>query len=200
MNYKNSRDAAWEMLIKHNVSALPVSVSKICKRERIKLLSYNEGKEIIEKLQLTDHTVNDAFSIGRRIFFSDETSLERQRFSIAHELGHIILHEYEGATVYNREISPEDAPLESEANVFASRLLAPLCVLHFVGVQSAEEISKLCSISITAAKIRHERLCEIQERERELIRTRGRGCFLLSPLEREVFKNFSAYIKENKRN
>lgn len=200
MNYKNSRDAAWEILIKHKIKALPVSVQKICKKERIRLLTYKEGREVIKKFGLEEHTVgNDAFCISKIIFYDDTTTPQRQRFSVAHEIGHIVLHRPKEATTYNREMSPNDNPIESEANVFASRLLAPLCVLHFVGVQSPEEISELCNISITAAKIRYERLCEIRKRDNEMIYKNGYGCFLASPLEREVFKNFGPYITENKR-
>lgn len=199
MNYKNARDAAWQLLIKNHVSELPIDVRKICKAERIRVFTYKTGWALIEAMGLTENTKeNDAFSFNRVIFYNDEVSPERQRFSIAHELGHILLHATDGATVYNREVSPNDNPIESEANIFASRLLAPLCVLHFLGVSSAEEISRLCAISATAAEIRYRRLCEIRERDALMIRTRGRGCFLLSPLEREVCCNFKRYIKRRK--
>lgn len=199
MNYKNARDAAWQLLIKNHVSELPIDVRKICKAERIRIFTYERGKKLIEALGLTEHTKeNDAFSFARVIFYDDRTSPERQRFSIAHELGHILLHATDGATVYNREVSPNDNPIESEANVFASRLLAPLCVLHFLGVSSASEISALCAISAPASEIRYRRLCEIRERDAQMLRTRGRGCFLLSPLEREVYCNFKRYIKRRK--
>ncbi len=199
MDYKNSRDAAWQMLAKNHISELPVDVSKICKAAKIRVFTYKTGRKLIEALGLEEHTEeNDAFSFARVIFYDDRTSPERQRFSIAHELGHIILHSPDGATALNREVSPSDNPIESEANVFASRLLAPLCVLHFLGVSSAEEISRLCAISAPASEIRYRRLCEIRERDAQMIRTRGYGCFLLSPLERKVYCNFKSYIKRQK--
>ena len=129
------------------------------------------------------------------IFYDDQMPVSRQRFSAAHELGHILLHDPHGATVYNREPSPNDNPIESEANIFASRLLAPLCVLHYMDVQSPEEIAKLCEISHTAAQIRWERLVLIRERDEAFRKTRGKGCFLLSPAERKVFRRFERYIK-----
>lgn len=196
MNYKNSRDAAWQMLIKNRISSLPVSVQKICKSERVKLFTYEEGSALIRKLGLEEHTVeNDAFSIGRRIFYDDTKPATRQRFSVAHELGHIVLHNPTEATVYNREISPSESPIEREANIFASRLLAPLCVLHFLNLNSAKEVAEVCNISTTAAEIRYERLCKIRERDRAT----ERGCFLLSPLERKVFENFKGFIARHKR-
>ena len=200
MNYKNARDAAWQLLIKNHISELPIDVRKICKSEKIRVFTYERGKKLIENLRLGEHMKeNDAFSFARVIFYNDETSPERQRFSIAHELGHILLHSPGDATVYNREISPNDDPKESEANIFASRLLAPLCVLHFLGVNSPEEISRMCAISKPASEIRYRRLCEIRARDEEMRRKTGHGSFLLSPLEREVYRNFKRYIKRNKR-
>lgn len=200
MNYKDSRDAAWKMLLKSKVSSLPVNVKKICKSEGIRLVSYSSGARVIHKLGLESNMVgNDAFSVGKVIFYDDKTSIGRQRFSIAHELGHIVLHCSERVTVYNREPSPNDDPIEAEANVFASRLLAPLCVLHYLNVKSAQEISELCNISSAAAKIRFERLCAVRERDRELRLFMGRGCFLLSPLEREVYRMFEGYIRKNRK-
>lgn len=198
MNYKKSRDAAWQLLIKNKTSSLPVDLRKICRSEHIRLFSYAQGAKLIRKLGLEDHTVeNDAFSIGRVILYDDRKPIARQRFSVAHEIGHILLHSSNCATVYNREPSPNDDPIEAEANVFASRLLAPLCVLHYLNIQTAEEIAETCGISITAAKIRLERLQEIRERDKERRSTTARGCFLLSPLEREAFRLFADYIQKN---
>lgn len=199
MNYEKSRDLAWQLLMKHKISVLPVNLTKICKAERIRLCSYENGSNVIQKLQLEEHTVgNDAFSIGRVIFYNDENSIARQRFSIAHEMGHIFLHSPCGATVYNREPSTNEDPLEAEANIFASRLLAPLCVLHYLNVHSPEEISRICNISITAARIRMERLNEVRKREETFRRVYGRSCFLQSPYEREVFRMFSTFIETHR--
>lgn len=191
MNYKYSRDMAWQTLIKNNISVLPVKVKKICKGERISLWSYRKGAKLIRRLGLENNIIgNDAFSFERFIFYDDTKPPSRQRFSIAHEIGHILMHDSDGSA--NTEAN------EREADIFASRLLAPLCVLHFLGVGSSEEISELCQISMIAARIRYDRLFEIRERDREMRRTTGHGCFLLSPLERQVHRNFRKYIEKNK--
>ena len=192
MDYKNSRDMAWQILIKNNLNSLPVKVKKICKGERISLWSYRKGAKLIRCLGLENNVIgNDAFSFERFIFYDDTKPTTRQRFSIAHEIGHILMHD-----------SDENANTEAnerEADIFASRLLAPLCVLHYIDVQSPEEIAELCDISFAAAQIRYDRLCDIRERDREMRRTTGRGCFLLSPLERQVHRNFRKYIVKNKK-
>lgn len=200
MNYKKSRDLAWNILINNNISSLPVCVEKICENERISLFTYNQSKNLIKDLNLEEHTVdNDAFSIGKIILYDDSKPKQRQRFSIAHEIGHIFLHTNNGATVYNREPSPNDDPVETEANIFASRLLAPLCVLQFLNLNSAKEISEYCDISYTAAQLRFNRLCEIRKRNSERNKTKNHGTFLLSRLERKVIENFKEYIEKYKK-
>ena len=200
MDYKKSRDAAWQILIKNHTSSLPISVHKLCQSEHIRLFTYREGRKIIEKLSLEENTIgNDAFSLARTIFYDDTKPLARQRFSIAHEIGHIFLHESTTATVMNREMTSNDNPMETEANIFASRLLAPICVIHYLNLDSPQEIAESCNISITAATIRYERLCIIRKRDEKMRAAHGYGCFLLSPLERQVYKNFKRYIMKHRK-
>lgn len=202
MNYKKSRDLSWKVLKHNNVSSLPVDILKICKNEKIKVISYAQGMDLIRSLGLASHTVgNDAFCICNVIFYDDTTTSGRQRFSIAHELGHILLHSKHSreASVYNREPTAHDNPIEHEANVFASRLLAPLAVLHYLNVNSAKEIAELCEISMIAAEIRYERLCKIRKRNSDFINAGKSGTFEMSRLEQKVIKNFKSFIEENKK-
>ena len=78
--------------------------------------------------------------------------------------------------------------MEREANVFASRLLAPACVLWALDARSPEEIAALCRISNQSAKFRAERMQKLYDRNR----------FLTSPLERQVYQQFSAFIARKK--
>lgn len=189
------------MLIDNEITCLPVDVVKICAANGITLFSYDEGRSVIENLDLDENVMdNDAFSIGSMIFYDSSKPLQRRRFSIAHEIGHIFLHTVSDKmpTVYNREPSPNDTPIETEANIFASRLLAPLCVLQYLNLNSAREISEYCDISYTAAQLRFNRLCEIRKRNSERRKEKKHGTFLLSKLERRVIENFKDYIENNK--
>lgn len=88
----------------------------------------------------------------------------------------------------NRKPNPDDRPIEQAANVFASRLLAPACVLWGCGAKTPEQIAALCGISHKAAQFRADRMEMLYKRNK----------FLSSPLEREVYRQFAAYIEENK--
>lgn len=195
--YQKSRDLSWQILIEHKVAQLPVKISDICKANQIKIISYQTGHKLLDNLDLIQNTINsDGFTLNKIIFYNGQREIPRQRFTIAHELGHIILHDGNG--LYNREPSKNDVPIEQEANVFASRLLAPACVLWGLRVNSARQISKLCNISMQSAEFRLLRLQELYEREKHFMQKYNKSCFLMSPLERAVYKQFSDYIKNNR--
>lgn len=192
-DYKGSRDLTWQLLIDNNITELPVKVSAICKAQGIRIISYSQARTVLKAQNLLHHCKeNDGFTVSGIIFYNDSCTIGRQRFTVAHELGHILLHHT--GDLINREPSPTDNPIEQAANVFASRLLAPACVLHACGVTKAEEIANMCNISVASARYRMMRLDRLYERERQFLATRGRSCFMLSPLERKVCIQFSNYI------
>ena len=192
-NYQQARDAAWRLLIDCKVSSLPVNLNDICKHLGIHAYTYRKAANVIAAAGLsTQCKCSDGFTFfieGEPYIFYDGTtcSLGRQRFTIAHELGHIILgHVGVGEhTVANRDPSPKDAPHEIQANQFAARILAPACVLHAMGATKAEDISRICQISLPAAEFRAARLAVLE----------GRGKYLSHPLERQVFEQFRDYLR-----
>ena len=202
--YKVARDEAWRLLIKYNISSLPVKITDICKGEGIVVRSYTQAREFIKALGFEGSTLgNDGFAVcvgGQNlIFYDDICTIQRQRFTIAHELGHIVLGDVgKVPTCRNKEPSTQDDECERMANVVAARVLAPACVLWGVGVNSAEDISKLCDISFEAAQWRMQRMKLLYEREEEFLHTKGRSCFLLSASERRVYEQFREYINKNR--
>lgn len=151
-----------------------------------------EGADAIAALGLSSQRIfSDGFAICRKgkyyIFYNDLCNVGRQRFTIAHELGHIVLgHLQEGQyTMINREPALRDDPEELQANQFAARILAPACVLHALNVRSAEEISRLCGISHQAAEFRLARLRVLNQRDK----------YRTSPLERQVYEQFKPFLE-----
>lgn len=190
-NYQNARDAAWRILLDCKVDRLPVDLNDICKRLKIRVLSYRAAERLIERADLWEAVRRtDGLTFYWRgtpvILYDDTTVLPRVTFTVAHEVGHIILgHVRPGmATAVNREPHPGDNQEETAANQFAARLLAPACVLWALDVHTPEEIMGLCKISRTAAEFRAQRMGELRQRNR----------FLVSPLERAVYWQFQPFI------
>ena len=190
MNYKDyqkSRNATWELLLDLGIKELPVKITDICRRIGIPVKFANLGAE------------QDGYSVivnGEPIIVINSLKRDnaaRMRFTVAHELGHIMLGHVGVYELVNREPSPEDNEIEQQANIFASRLLAPACVLWGCRVKSPEEIMRLCDISHQAAQFRFNRMKVLYARNK----------FLISPLERAVFEQFKPFVLKfllNKRN
>lgn len=177
-NYQNSRNSTWHLLLDLGIKELPIKITDLCRRIGIPVKFADLGAE------------QDGYSTivnGEPIIvinYLKRGNAARMRFTVAHELGHIMLGHVGVYELVNREPSPYDNEIEQQANIFASRLLAPACVLWGCGVQSPEQIIQLCDISYQAAQFRWERMKVLYERQK----------FLTSPLERQVFEQFKSFV------
>ena len=177
-NYQNSRNSTWHLLLDLDIKELPIKITDLCRRISIPVKFADLGAE------------QDGYTVminGQPIIVINSLKRDntaRMRFTVAHELGHIMLGHVGVYELVNREPSPEDDEIEQQANIFASRLLAPACVLWGCNVQSPEEIMQLCDISHQAAQFRFERMKALYERNK----------FLTSPLERQVYQQFKSFM------
>jgi Predicted Zn peptidase len=204
--YKVSRDLSWQIIIDQNLHTLPVKVSDLCRNYNITLGKYRTNEQLLQQLQLFELSKkSDGLTVrmGEKvfIFYNDSNTPARQRFTVAHELGHFFLkHEgiQNGSCAYserNSEPSYGDEEPELQANVFASRILAPACVLWGMQLHTAEEIAKVCDISMQSAHFRLDRLNQLYARETAFLKRYGKSCFLRSPLEQKVYHQFREFIE-----
>lgn len=191
-NYKKSRNAAWEILLACRVDALPVDLNSVLRHLGVRVYAYSRSLELLEDTGLAEVAglvSGLTFYAGGQpvILYNDAELPQRIRFTIGHELGHIVLgHVRPGEhTRQNREPQPGDDPMEQAANRFAADLLAPACALWGLDLHRAEDIARVCKISIQAAQFRAERMEILYQRNK----------FLLHPLERAVYRQFEPYIK-----
>lgn len=184
--YTRVRDAAWQALIDCKISEMPVSLSKICGDSGIKLLK----NSITHKLVEGEYGVSIKQNNVWYIVFDDYDTIQRIRFTVAHEIGHIFLGHEMRYGYYTRRDNIVKPAAEKEADMFAARLLAPACVLWGINALTAQQIADVCNISLSAASYRAERI--------DLLRERGK--FLTSPLEQIVYKQFENYIRNNRLN
>ena len=194
-DYQQARDLSWEVLTQNNVCELPVKIAPICRNYGIRVRSYQDSADVLGKLNLMDMIDRTdgflAYISGEPVIFYDQSCVPgRQRFTIAHELGHYLLgHVQPGqVTTINREPTPGDSPQERQANQFAARVLAPACVLWGLDLHSADEIAAACGISRAAAAFRAERMRELYQR----------GKFLTAPQERQVYRQFETFISRGR--
>ena len=169
-------------MLDFNIQSLPVDVLSIAEGAGIRVIK-NSDVMILGKGEN-----GKSFCDGKIwvIIYDDKNPTELSRYTIAHELGHILLgHEL----IY----SPTDAAkgftskprAENQAHMFALRLLCPACVLWALNISSADGIAKLCKVPLFASKQREKRLSELFIKNK----------FLTDPTEKQLFESFSDYIK-----
>ena len=183
--YKDARRAAWDFLIENCVCALPLSFSEICTRCGISIFRDTAGV-YLEKGQ---HGAT--FLRGGRfnILVSGSDSLEVQRLTIAHELGHIYMRHPTAESqlgrtfgICRKPVSPE----EYQAERFAVSVLAPACVLRELEAWSAQEIAEICCIPLETARLRADRMRTLRKRD----------AFFSDPLEIRVYQQFRQFFRE----
>ncbi|MGB9498692.1 MAG: ImmA/IrrE family metallo-endopeptidase [Dissulfuribacterales bacterium] len=135
---------------------------------RLRDIAFNEGAIVIE--EPVARATASLVRIGNKatIRVSPTDLPERQRFSIAHELGHLKLNHEAGAlkTVCTNKdmMSWHKSSIETEANFFASELILPkklaekMCDVADVNFKPVQEIKKKFRVSLTAAAIKFVRL------------------------------------------
>ena len=201
--YRGVRDAAWHLLLRIGVMALPVCCAEVAARMGLPVLSYTRAGPLLRALGLERHCENnDGFAAhidGRWcVFLSDDGDECKRNFTLAHELGHVLLgHVMQetqagGARVrYTRLNQREWAhglnrldAMEREANMFASRMLSPACVLWGLNLHTSGEIARACALPAYVARKRADRMRVLYER----------GLFLKSPVETALFEQFMPYL------
>lgn len=133
----------------HNVSfKFPVNVFALCNHLKIKIIDYNNISDLtyISKDGFTKYKNNKYY-----IFLNKDIPEKRQRFTIAHELGHIFLGHFKcGNFPFLIANSGIDEQKEREANLFARLLLAPPKLTVYL---KDDEVAKTLNISDDMAKI-----------------------------------------------
>ena len=136
----------------------PISVVAIAKKLGIKVYRTRDFDDRISGLIQKDERYGG--KSGYAIYTNANHPITRRRFTIAHEIGHFVLHHDligDGITddgLYRSRLRGE---LESAANRFAANLLMPNeLVWKFIeqGVDTVEELAKKFKVSESAMSIR----------------------------------------------
>jgi Zn-dependent peptidase ImmA (M78 family) len=124
-NYSLARQMAKKVIKDYKLTEVPTDLSKIFQNLGLKYIELDDPKDIDGAILEIDNKPSIAV-------LNKAKPIQRQRFTLAHELAHIFLHHKERDT-YDPEAQrdlPEDVeqgkpPSEIEADAFASELLIP---------------------------------------------------------------------------
>lgn len=130
MNTNQIERKAVDLLKETNSFRVPVPIKSVIKALNIAINPYDLGGDVSGVLVIDE----DNFKIG----YNSTESYVRQRFTLAHELGHFILHKNENQKVFVDTVTymfrkansrTKDYKIEMEANKFAAAILMPSALL-----------------------------------------------------------------------
>lgn len=155
---KNNSESPMEIISRYQRKA-PVSVVDIAREMGVKVYKSNGWPDYISGLIRKD--AERGGSSGYAIYTNAKHRKTRRRFTIAHELGHYVLHrdeigEGEGITDDALYRSRLGGPLERQANRFAANLLMPRDLIVEAinqGVDSVEKLAAKFEVSRSAMSI-----------------------------------------------
>lgn len=144
-DYDRAATQAYRCLIRLQVRELPVRPLAVLRKCRNTVVyTYQQAAEHLDMTEAEferRYGDADAFTIrgGEKyvVCYREGGNPARLNFTLAHELGHILLHHTDDA-----------AADEAEANCFAGHLLCPEPVVEGMGV---EDVAALCYVSRSAA-------------------------------------------------
>lgn len=130
----------------------------------------------------------DKCSGGHIILYNDNKPRGRQRFTVGHEVGHVLLKHLLilsiSTAAQNNFYGISDIVIEQEADLFSGIVLCPFPVLKNIGVNSPSQIQKICDISTQASLIKYEQYIEWSRYHRK------------TAWENDITKLFSKYIQD----
>jgi Zn-dependent peptidase ImmA (M78 family) len=126
--FRQITELANEMIRQNSISKPNVPIEKISRKEGVQVVEADLGNDISGMLVINGDTAVIGISPGQ--------TKERKRFTIAHELGHFLLHKDSKNSVFldrdfivkyrsNKPYSDIEIRQEQEANAFAAAILMP---------------------------------------------------------------------------
>lgn len=143
--YEEIKEIVFFLYRDYGVNTVPIDFEDLADKMGIRLVPYSSLKKDQKKKFLT--LSKDGFSnLNKKekcyyIYYNDDVAWQRVRFTIMHEIGHIVL----GHSEYSEKN-------EAEANFFSRSALAPVCLLMKWEISELEDVVSTFDISYEAAK------------------------------------------------
>lgn len=137
LRYEKIKQTVVNVLQKTNLSSYPINCFELCYQLHIKIKKYSERQShILELVSLSE----DAFCCYKEksgysyweIWYNDKKDINRIRFSIFHEIGHICLDHFN-----------HEKLAEAEANFFAAYIIILLPLLNILNITNNIQIAKI---------------------------------------------------------
>ena len=167
--FNNVEFKANQLLDMAECNDVPVDIHEIARRCSYNIRSYSACKTLIKKLSAEDiinkyPSVSFLYDGAYYILLSDDLTKDQEAKLIAHEIGHIKLHNLHGYDISRLHgDSAVTEVQEAEADEFALYLLAPLVLLSRHKIKNPSSIKELTGLSLNDCRTVFEKLREYRD-------------------------------------
>lgn len=175
MNYSFILSKILSVLEKCAVNSFPIDCAELISQYGYRVFTYQELKA--KSPELYDICIacsDDAFRdmATKTVAYNTEAPRRRVYFSLAHELGHIVLGHLS-----------ETKKTEAEANFFASNILAPRMAIHYARCKNEADVARIFEVSCEAAQYAFD---DYRRWRRYIVSRRNR----MTSLDRAMYYHF----------
>ncbi len=161
MNNWMSKQVLYKMIhsfITSNPDFIFTNIGSFCKLHGWNLIPYKKSIKDLTRISKDGYTFYEKGKFS--IFFNEDMPKVRQRFTIAHEIGHIILyhHLYVPSKILTN--NKNKGIWEHQADTFAQNILFPVEWVENLKGQSIDSIAKYLGVSKEMVSVRYNNLHE----------------------------------------
>ena len=200
IRYKHIKNIVNDIYIKLNITQFPINIINIINSfDNIRIVSYHQfmvdhnltTEETFEILTSEEGCTDYFRPLDRYIIYYNDLSdksEKRIRWTLTHELGHILCGHYCKSTqIFSDDLAETEYKFkESEANHFTGLLLSNPVILDKLIIRSSSDIEIYCALSSQAAKYRfdnYKKWCKYK---------------IMTSSDRRVLRNFQNYLSTQK--
>lgn len=172
MNYNVVLSKILEVFQTCGVRSFPIDCHSLLQYYHYRLFTYSELYEKNPELyEMCFSYSEDAFRDGsaRIIAYNESMPKGRIRFSLMHELGHIMLNHKGNSAI-----------LEQEANFFASNILAPRIAIHYSCCKNSTDIASIFHLTLEASEYAFK----------DYKRWHRMACYHMSLFDKAMYRHF----------
>ncbi len=177
----NPKETAQHVLLEHGISELPFGVGDLCRAVGITAKSTGPFR-----LRECGGGICCMEENMPYIFIDPSYCKDYQKFTAAHELGHILLGHIGSWTSMGGIQYLSKKCSEPDANAFAEELTMPECVLMSCGITTVRQIKRLCRILPADSK-------QVAKRVRQRLKSGDS----FTPTEQRLVRQFADYIQQH---
>lgn len=138
--YESIKNDVAELYRKYNIKKIPIDPFEICEKMNIKLIKYSSLTDEEQKILLNISPEGFKDHTNTMIFYNDLKQPSKIKFTILHELGHIIRGHKEFSQL-----------AESEAEWFAAYAIAPPPIIDLYDISDFTDIMDIFDTTFNCA-------------------------------------------------